>query len=74
MRAERARRGMSGAMYKNTKDVLVSEATKEELEAEITALRKQNGTLATERDTLCKATKFSATEMSSLRTTFATEA
>jgi transposase len=70
VRAERARRGKSGAMIKSTKDVPVSKATKEELEAEIAALRaenkdlrKQNATLATERDILRKATKFFATEM-----------
>ncbi|MFG2639233.1 transposase [Streptomyces sp. NPDC048362] len=70
VRAERARRSESGAMVKNTKDVPVSEATKEELEAEIAALRaenkdlhKQNATLATEQDILRKATKFFATEM-----------
>ncbi|MGW2939510.1 IS3 family transposase [Streptomyces sp. NPDC001156] len=65
VRAERTRRGQSGAMIKSTKDVPVNEATKEELEAEIAALRaenkdlrKQNATLATERDILRKATKF----------------
>ncbi|MFI5690127.1 IS3 family transposase [Streptomyces sp. NPDC051636] len=65
VRAERARRGQSGAMIKSTKGVPVSEATKEELESEIAALRaenkdlrKQNATLATERDILRKATKF----------------
>ncbi|MEU8718627.1 hypothetical protein [Streptomyces sp. NPDC048663] len=48
----------------------MSEATKQELEAEITALRaelktvrKENQKLATERDILRKATKFFATEM-----------
>jgi transposase len=70
VRAERARRGESGATSKNTKDVRVSETTKEELEAEIAALRaevravrKENATLATERDILRKATKFFAAEM-----------
>jgi transposase len=70
VRVERARRGKSGAVIKSMKDVPVSEATKEELEAEIAALRtenkdlrKQNATLATERDILRKATKFFATEM-----------
>jgi transposase len=70
VRAERARRGERGTTSTNTKDVPVSEATKEELEAEIAALRaenkdlrKQNATLATERDILRKATKFFATEM-----------
>lgn len=65
-----AGRGQSGAMIKSTKDVPVSEAAKEELEAEIAALRaenkdlrKQNATLATERDILRKATKFFAAEM-----------
>jgi transposase len=57
-------------MLKSTKDVPVSEATKDEPEAEIAALRaenkdlrKQNATLATERDILRKATKIFATEM-----------
>ncbi|MGW1617229.1 hypothetical protein ACWCQZ_49520 [Streptomyces sp. NPDC002285] len=70
MRAERARRGQSGAMIKNAKDVPVSEATKEELEAQIAALRaenkdlrKQNAPPATGRDILRKATEFFATEM-----------
>lgn len=55
---------------KNTKDVQVSERTTEELRAEIEALReqlkavrKENATLATERDILRKATKFFASEM-----------
>ncbi|MFJ9909333.1 IS3 family transposase [Streptomyces sp. NPDC101152] len=67
VRAERARRGESGTTSTNTKDVPVSEATKEELEAEIAALRaelktvrKENQKLATERDILRKATKFFA--------------
>jgi transposase len=70
VRVERARRGESGTRSTNTKDVPVSEATKEELEAEIAALRaelkqvrKENATLATERDILRKATKFFAAEM-----------
>jgi transposase len=55
---------------KNTKDDRVSERTQEELEAENEALRaelkaarKENATLATERDILRKATKFFASEM-----------
>lgn len=64
VRAERARRGQSGTTSTNTKDAAVSEATREELEAEIAALRaelktvrKENQKLATERDILRKATK-----------------
>ncbi|MFE6946695.1 IS3 family transposase [Streptomyces chartreusis] len=64
VRAERARRGESGTTSTNTKDVPVSEATRQELEAEIAALRaelktvrKENQRLATERDILRKATK-----------------
>ncbi|MER6169633.1 IS3 family transposase [Streptomyces violaceorubidus] len=67
VRAERARRGPSGATSTNMKDTLVSEATTQELEAEIAALRaelktvrKENQKLATERDILRKATKFFA--------------
>jgi transposase len=70
VRAERTRRGESGTTSTNTKDVPVSEATKEELEAEIAALRaelktvrRENQKLATERDILRKATKFFAQEM-----------
>lgn len=72
VRAERARRGESGATSTSTstKDVPVSEATRQELEAEIAALRaelktvrKENQKLATERDILRKATKFFAQEM-----------
>ncbi len=70
VRAERARRGESGMTSTNTKDVPVSEATRQELEAEIAALRaelktvrKENQKLATERDILRKATKFFASEM-----------
>lgn len=55
---------------KSTKDDPVSERTTEELEAEMEALRaklkavrKENATLATERDILRKATKFFASEM-----------
>ena len=55
---------------KSTKDDRVSERTKEDLEAEVEALRaelkaarKENATLATERDILRKATKFFASEM-----------
>ncbi|MGW1145475.1 IS3 family transposase [Streptomyces sp. NPDC002454] len=65
VRAERARRGGSGTTSTNTKDVPVSEATRQDLEAEIAALRaelksvrKENQKLATERDILRKATKF----------------
>ncbi|WP_373308905.1 IS3 family transposase [Streptomyces minutiscleroticus] len=65
VRAERVRRGESGTT--NTKEVPVSEATRQELEAEIAALRaelktvrKENQKLATERDILRKATKFFA--------------
>ncbi|GGY13805.1 hypothetical protein GCM10010358_77560 [Streptomyces minutiscleroticus] len=68
VRAERVRRGESGTT--NTKEVPVSEATRQELEAEIAALRaelktvrKENQKLATERDILRKATKFFAQEM-----------
>ncbi|WP_435877148.1 transposase [Streptomyces acidicola] len=70
VRAERARRSESGMTSTNTKDVPASEATREELEAEMAALRaeleivrKENGKLATERDILRKATKFFAQEM-----------
>lgn len=70
VRAERARRGESGTTNTNTKDVPVSEATRQELEAEIAALRaelkavrKENQKLATEREILRKATKFFAQEM-----------
>ncbi|MEY9997064.1 transposase [Streptomyces sp. V4I8] len=69
IRADRAR---ADSPTKNTKDTPVSKATKEELEAELAALRKENAalrkdnaTLATERDILRKATKFFAAEMSS---------
>ncbi|WP_370270830.1 IS3 family transposase [Streptomyces sp. V4I8] len=62
IRADRAR---ADSPTKNTKDTPVSKATKEELEAELAALRKENAalrkdnaTLATERDILRKATKF----------------
>lgn len=67
VRAERAR---GGGRSTSTKDAVVSEATREELEAEVAALRaelktvrKENTTLATERDILRKATKFFAGEM-----------
>lgn len=70
VRAERARRGESGATSTHTKDIPVSEATRQDLEAEIAALRaelktvrKENQKLATERDILRKATKFFAQEM-----------
>ncbi|MFE3638160.1 transposase [Streptomyces sp. NPDC059168] len=70
VRAERARRGERGATSSNMKEFPVSEATKQELEALIAALRaelktvrKENQKLATERDILRKATKFCATEM-----------
>ncbi|MGW2086229.1 IS3 family transposase [Streptomyces sp. NPDC001880] len=65
VRAERARRGESGTTNGKTKDIPVSDATKQELEAEIAALRaelkavrKENQKLAVERDILRKATKF----------------
>ncbi|WP_445521311.1 transposase [Streptomyces sp. NEAU-174] len=55
---------------RSTKDEPVNERTTEELEAEIEALReqlkavrKENATLASERDILRKATKFFASEM-----------
>lgn len=69
VRVERARRSTAGESVKDTR---VSEAakTREELEAEIAALRtelkavrKENTTLAAERDILRKATKFFASEM-----------
>ncbi|PZH18852.1 hypothetical protein C1I97_03280 [Streptomyces sp. NTH33] len=70
VRAERARRGQSGTASTNMKDVPVSEATREELESEIAALRAElktvrrgNQKLATERDILRKATKFFVQEM-----------
>ncbi|MFJ5032705.1 transposase [Streptomyces sp. NPDC088560] len=70
VRAERARRGERGTTSTKTKDVSVREATQQEPEAEIAALRaelktvrKENQKLATERDILRKATKFFATEM-----------
>lgn len=70
VRAERTRRGESGTTSTDTKDVGVGEATRQELEAEIAALRaelktvrKENQKLATERDILRKATKFFAQEM-----------
>ncbi|MEU8976012.1 IS3 family transposase [Streptomyces monashensis] len=59
----RAGRTRGASPTKNTKDTLVSKATKEELEAETAALRaelkavrKENATLAQERDILRKAT------------------
>ncbi|WP_373429905.1 transposase [Streptomyces sp. V1I1] len=45
VRAERARRGESGTTSTNTKDVPVSEATRQELEAEIAALRAELKTM-----------------------------
>lgn len=66
----RADRTRGGSPTKSTKDAPVSKATKEELEAEIAALRaelktvrKDNATLTQERDILRKATKFFAAEM-----------
>jgi transposase len=63
-------RSQSGGDVKSTKDAVKTEVTKEELQAEIAALkgelkavRKENVTLATERDILRKATKFFAGEM-----------
>ncbi|MCI0386268.1 IS3 family transposase [Streptomyces sp. CNQ085] len=65
VRAERARHDGGGATSTSTKDIPVSEATRQDLEAEIAALRaelktvrKENQKLATERDILRKATKF----------------
>jgi transposase len=74
VRAERARHGGEDSMNTRTmkEPAAVSEPTREEeLEAEIAALRaelkqvrKENTTLATERDILRKATKYFAGEMS----------
>lgn len=66
----RADRTRGGSTTNSTKGAPVSKATREDLEAEIAALRaelkkvrKENATLATERDILRKATKFFAAEM-----------
>jgi transposase len=63
-------RSQPGGDVKSTKDAVKTEVTREELQAEIAALkgelkavRKENVTLATERDILRKATKFFAGEM-----------
>jgi transposase len=60
----------SARTRKNSGDDQVSERSTEELEAEnealraeLKAVRKENATLATERDILRKATKFFASEM-----------
>ncbi|MFS8204927.1 IS3 family transposase, partial [Streptomyces sp. CWNU-52B] len=65
VRAERARRGEDATTSTSTKDIPVGETTRQDLEAEIAALRaelkavrKENQKLATERDILRKATKF----------------
>ncbi|MFI0242041.1 IS3 family transposase [Streptomyces sp. NPDC016845] len=65
VRAERARREERGTSNGNTKDIPVGEATKQQMEAEIAALRaelkqvrKEKEKLAVERDILRKATKF----------------
>lgn len=72
IRADRARGGSTTGMTRKnvTSTPPASEATREELEARVQALeaelkaaRKENATLATERDILRKATKFSASEM-----------
>lgn len=68
IRADRARGGSTTST--SMEKYPVSEATQEELEeriraleAELKAARKENMTLATERDILRKATKFFASEM-----------
>jgi transposase len=72
IRADRARGSISTTGRKNVTSTTkaTSEADREELEARIKALeaelkavRKDNATLATERDILRKATKFFASEM-----------
>lgn len=72
VRAERSGHGGTGTSRtsKTKEPATVKEPTREQLEAEIAALRtelkqvrKQNATLAEERDILRKATKFFATEM-----------
>ncbi|MFF3950242.1 transposase [Streptomyces sp. NPDC001902] len=72
IRADRARGGSTTGMTRKnvTSTTPASEATSEELEARVQALeaelkaaRKENATLATERDILREATKFSASEM-----------
>jgi transposase-like protein len=72
IRADRGRGGISSTTgRKNVNSTTeAAEATKDELEARIKALeaelkavRKENATLATERDILRKATKFFASEM-----------
>jgi transposase len=68
IRADRAQHG--GGRTTSTKEPGVPEATRDELETEIAALRKKNAslrkentTLGVERDTLRKATEFCAAEM-----------
>jgi transposase len=71
IRADRARGGIRTTGRKNvTSTTEAAEPTRDELEARIKALeaelkavRKENTTLATERDILRKATKFFASEM-----------
>jgi transposase-like protein len=72
IRADRVRGGSTTGMTrkKMTSTAPASEASREELEARVQALeaelkaaRKENATLATERDILRKATKFFASEM-----------
>ncbi|WP_425824739.1 transposase [Streptomyces fractus] len=72
VRAERSRQGEDSTTTSKTREpTAVSEPSREEeLKAEIAALRaelktvrKENATLATERDILRKATKFFAAEM-----------
>ena len=72
IRADRTRGGSTtGSTRKNMTSITeAAEATREDLEARIKALeaelkaaRKDNATLATERDILRKATKFLASEM-----------
>ncbi|MEY9997373.1 transposase [Streptomyces sp. V4I8] len=70
IRADRARGGVSTTRKNVTSTTRADQATVEELKAEnevlrkeLKAARKENATLATERDILRKATKFFAAEM-----------
>ncbi|PYC66936.1 hypothetical protein C7C46_30870 [Streptomyces tateyamensis] len=70
VRRDRTQPGGGRTTRTDMQDTGAAQATKEELEAEIAALkgelkavRKENATLATERDILRKATKFFASEM-----------